>query len=457
MTTSTQKADSLASAANSNRAYDLAYYGDDFTGSTDVLDVLVRAGIPTVLLLTEPTPDLLARFPDARAIGVAGMSRAKSPDWMDAALPPLFAKLRDLGAPLVHYKVCSTFDSAPTVGSIGRAIDCAAAVFKNRCVPLVVGAPALKRYTSFGNLFATVGDVTYRIDRHPTMARHPVTPMDEGDLRLHLAKQTKRKIGLVDILAVANGTGTARLEAEIAAGAEILLIDVLDAASSREAGRLIANSAEPVQFLAGSSGVEYALTAYWESIGKTTPQQLAGARAVKPLLVVSGSCSPVTSGQIAAARAQGFETIALDAVRLLDSAAETARVVEAAGFALGQGRSVIVHSADAPDDAAVKALRARAGSEALNEAIGTALGLVARRARENQKIARAVVAGGDTSGVVARTMGLTALTMAAPTVPGAPLCRATAETAALDGIEVVFKGGQIGGPDYFIGLRDGAA
>src|ERR1043165_5044279 len=145
----------VQSKANTNRAYDLAYYGDDFTGSTDVLDVLVRAGIPTVLLLTEPTADLLDRFPDARAVGVAGMSRSKSPEWMDQAMPPLFGKLRDLGAPFVHYKVCSTFDSSATVGSIGRAIDCAAAVFQNRCVPLVVGAPALKRYTTFGNLFAT--------------------------------------------------------------------------------------------------------------------------------------------------------------------------------------------------------------------------------------------------------------------------------------------------------------
>lgn len=448
----------MAPAANTNRAYDLAYYGDDFTGSTDVLDVLVRAGIPTVLLLTDPTPALLDRFPEARAVGVAGMSRAKSPDWMDRNLPPLFEKLRDLGAPFVHYKVCSTFDSAPHVGSIGRAIDCAAAVFKNRCMPLVVGAPALKRYTVFGNLFATVGDVTYRIDRHPTMARHPVTPMDEGDLRLHLAKQTRRMIGLIDTLAVANGTGAARLEAELSGGAGIILIDVLDAAASREAGRIIATAAEPVQFLAGSSGIEYALTAHWESIGKVTPpSKLPRLSAAKPLLVVSGSCSPVTSAQIAAARAQGFATFALDALRALEAAAETERVAEAASAALERGQSVVVHSAEAPDDAAVKALRGRAGSEALNDAIGTALGTVARRARERQRLERAVIAGGDTSGVVARTLGLTALTFAAPTVPGAPLCRATAETQAIDGIEVVFKGGQIGGPDYFIGLRDGAA
>jgi uncharacterized protein YgbK (DUF1537 family) len=449
----------VAPTAKSNRAYELAYYGDDFTGSTDVLDVLVRAGIPTVLLLADPTPDLLARFPEARAVGVAGMSRSKSPAWMARELPPLFEKLRALGAPFVHYKVCSTFDSSATIGSIGKAIDCGMGVFKNRCVPLVVGAPELKRYTAFGNLFATVGETTYRIDRHPTMARHPVTPMDEGDLRLHLAKQTQRRVGLVDILAVANGSGTARLETEVTAGAEIVLLDVLDAASSREVGRLLATSAEPVQFIAGSSGVEYALTAYWASLGRNAPQSLPTLSAVKSLLVVSGSCSPVTSGQIAAARAQGFETIALDANRLLDAPmAEQERISRHTVATLETGRSAVVHSAEGSDPAAIGALRARTGgSETLNEVIGAALGGIARQSREVQRIARVVIAGGDTSGVVAKTMGLTALTMAAPTVSGAPLCRATAESAAVDGIEVVFKGGQIGDPDYFISLRDGAA
>jgi uncharacterized protein YgbK (DUF1537 family) len=451
-------------AVRSNRSYDLAYYGDDFTGSTDVLDVLVRAGIPTVLLLKEPTSDLLDRFPEARAVGVAGMSRSKSPDWMDRALPTIFASLRDLGSPFVHYKVCSTFDSAPNIGSIGRAIDRASQVFKNRWVPLVVGAPALRRYTVFGNLFATVGDTHHRIDRHPTMARHPVTPMDEGDLRLHLARQTEQRVGLVDILSVMTGSGATRLEDELGKGASIVLFDVLDAASLREVGRLMATASEPVQFVAGSSGVEYALTAYWESIGRLPPPQpLPVPRAMQSLLVVSGSCSPVTAGQIAAARGRGFEIIAIDPNRLLDApAAEQDRVVRATGGALSAGRSVVVHSAEVVDPGAIGALRARAGasgngSEVLNEMIGAALGGIAHHAREAQRIERVVIAGGDTSGVVARAMGLTALTMVAPTVPGAPLCRAAAESTAVDGIEVVFKGGQIGGPDYFISLRDGAA
>ena len=35
----------------------------------------------------------------------------------------IFTWLKALGARFCHYKVCSTFDSSPTVGNIGRAIE----------------------------------------------------------------------------------------------------------------------------------------------------------------------------------------------------------------------------------------------------------------------------------------------------------------------------------------------
>src|SRR5438067_10399171 len=77
--------------------------------------------------------------------------------------------------------------------------------FASRFVPLVVGAPSLGRYCVFGNLFARCGAESepFRLDRHPSMSRHPITPMDEADLRLHLAKQTNKSIALFDILKVA--------------------------------------------------------------------------------------------------------------------------------------------------------------------------------------------------------------------------------------------------------------
>src|SRR6185295_9525034 len=115
---------------------------------------------------------------------------------MEAILRPALNALQNLGAPHVHYKVCSTFDSSPKIGSIGRVIDVAVEIFKGPFVPLLVAAPALGRYCVFGNLFAQLGQEgeAFRLDRHPSMGRHPVTPADESDLRLHLARQTGKTI-----------------------------------------------------------------------------------------------------------------------------------------------------------------------------------------------------------------------------------------------------------------------
>ena len=135
----------------------LAYYGDDFTGSTDVMESLARAGVKTVLFLEPPTKAQIARFPGLRAFGIAGGSRAMSPKQMERELPRAFKALKASGASIVHYKTCSTFDSSPKVGSVGKAIELGRRVFGESVTPLVVGAPVLGRYVVFGNLFARSG------------------------------------------------------------------------------------------------------------------------------------------------------------------------------------------------------------------------------------------------------------------------------------------------------------
>ena len=180
----------------------LAFYGDDFTGSTDALEFISRAGAKAILFTETPTAEQLRSFPDLDAYGVAGKTRALNPDEMETILFSAFEQMKTTGAKHIHYKVCSTFDSSPTVGSIGKAIDCGAKVFNNKLIPVLGGMPALGRYCVFGNLFARMGigsnGKIYRIDRHPSMSKHPVTPMNEGDLRIHLGKQTNKKIGLID-------------------------------------------------------------------------------------------------------------------------------------------------------------------------------------------------------------------------------------------------------------------
>ena len=180
----------------------IAFYGDDFTGSTAVAEVLTFAGLPTVLFLDVPTAEQSARFAGWPGIGIAGVARSMSPAWMERTLPPVFEHLRSLSAPITHYKVCSTLDSAPHVGSIGRAVELAAPRLGGRWHPLVLAAPAIARYQAFGTLFAAVEGEAFRLDRHPTMSRHPVTPMHEADVRRHLARQPSPSSGQATLCAM---------------------------------------------------------------------------------------------------------------------------------------------------------------------------------------------------------------------------------------------------------------
>lgn len=438
----------------------LTYYGDDFTGSTDVLEAMTVAGLPSVLYLKEPSPEMLRHFPDARCVGLAGDSRSRSPGWMDRELPRAFASLARLGAPILQYKVCSTFDSSPSTGSIGRAIDLGMRHARAGWSPCVVGAPRLGRYQAFGQLFATVGEETLRLDRHPTMSRHPVTPMDECDLSLHLSRQTDRPIGRIDLLQLRQGRAAARLAAlrEQADAAPIVFIDVIDEETQRLAGELIWSRREGGLFSASSSGLQDALTACWRARGLLpAPQTLPRPRPVDVVAAVSGSCSPVTAAQLVWARRQGFELIRLDIPRLLGSTtieSELADAVARMVAALKTGRSAIAFSAEGPDDPAVVNFDAASHAAGLSRPqasrrIGEALARVLTGVLERIPVPRVAVAGGDSAGVVTAALGIDALTATAAMAPGAPLCLTWSHEGCHPGLEIVLKGGQMGDPGFF--------
>lgn len=436
----------------------VAWYGDDFTGSAAVMEALTFAGLDSVLFLDVPTAGQLGRFPGMRGIGVAGIARSQDPGWMERELPSVFRALVALDAPVIQYKICSTFDSAPETGSIGKAIDLGLPIVGATWVPLLPAAPPIHRYQAFGNLFAAVQGTAYRLDRHPTMARHPVTPMTEADVRHHLARQTRLPIGLIDLVAMKAGRAATELVEQLAAGRMVIALDVVDEETLQIAGRLIWESGGKRVFAVGSQGVEYALIAYWRSAGLIAPAGLSPkASPADRMVVASGSCSPVTAEQIAWARERGFLPVPVDAARAVDEAAwaiEVERAVAEALRHLSLGRDPILYTASGPDDPAVArfrmAVRAAGMDEALiNTRVGDGLGRAVDRIIRAARINRAVIAGGDTSSHAARTLSVFALTAMAPTVPGAALFKAHSEDPTLAALEIALKGGQMGTVDYF--------
>ncbi|MFD2332906.1 four-carbon acid sugar kinase family protein [Cohnella sp. GCM10020058] len=479
----------------------IGYYGDDFTGSTDVLEALFRQGLRTVLFLDPPDEgaasgtvrsEMLAGLD---AFGIAGVGRSLSPEEMARELPPIFERLKEAGPAVVHYKICSTFDSSPETGSIGKAAELGRAVFGGRFVPVLAGVPYLGRYTVFGHHFsAAPGGEVFRLDRHPTMSRHPVTPMDESDLRVHLARQTSLKASLLDIVALDGDAAEAgeRLERVLTEESpDLLLFDVLDEKRLAVAGQLIWQEAlqqESPLFVIGSSGVEYALGAAWrasgtlpnagnkerpvgnaqrsdsDAVGGDAGASVAGAaKPVDRLLVVSGSCSPATAKQIAQAEADGFASIRIPALALIrPELAEEARtrLLSEAKALLDDGRSVILYSAGGPDDPSIGELRRALTAQGLrpedsSRLLGSELGRLARTLAVQAGLTRILVAGGDTSGYVTRALGIYALECLQTLAPGVPLCRAYADDARLDRLELVLKGGQVGGERFFERVRRG--
>lgn len=424
----------------------LAFYGDDFTGSTDALEFTCRAGAKAVLFIEPPNASVLTRFPGINVIGIAGKTRSLGADEMEEVLADAFTKLKDFNPKHIHYKVCSTFDSSPSVGSIGRVIDVGSKVFSSALIPVLGGTPSLGRYCVFGNLFARMGigsnGAIYRLDRHPSMTQHPVTPADESDLRLHIQKQTNKRLALIDIVQmqkpVSEWNGAIQ-------GEEVVLIDAAEEQQLNKIGDWLdaeADDQKPL-FSIGASAVEVALGTVWNKAGVSqAANNWPDPGKAEPLLVVSGSCSPVTAGQIQWAKENGFEEIVLDAATLC-----ARNVPDSVGQGivdlLNNKKNVVVHTG--PKD----------GGHLPAEKLGTALGQIAGNAVENCCIKRVVIAGGDTSSYAARAMQIEAVEMIAPLIAGAPLCKAYSTNNIIDGLEVNFKGGQVGAPDYFGVLREG--
>jgi uncharacterized protein YgbK (DUF1537 family) len=428
----------------------LGWYGDDFTGATDTLAVLTQAGLRAMLFMGVPggaqqTAAARALGGTLHAVGIAGASRSMAPAAMEAELEPVGAFFATLGSRVLHYKVCSTFDSAPEVGSIGTAVRVLRRHVRHPFVPIVGGQPNLGRYCAFSNLFAAAGSggAVERIDRHPTMRNHPMTPMKEADLRRHLSLQGLQPVAGLHYPVYAENQDAQqdvlqRLLDEVPAA---VLLDITEPTQLAQIGRLIWQQAQQGALLAvGPSGVAQALIAYWRQ-----SEQMPGAeqhdrgdgqglaRADSPVFIFAGSLSPITARQVRGAKS--FQQIALHAGALLDSPSYRTKVQAEIGGHLLEGRHVLAYTASANGEA-------------------PDTGKSAELAQATARCVKAIVDGQAVRGAPLRRMAVKALGvwgLSYRAALGAGVCVSTihSDDPALDGMELMLKGGQMGSEDVF--------
>jgi 3-dehydrotetronate 4-kinase len=408
----------------------LGAIADDFTGATDLANMLVRGGMRTVQLLGVPD----GAPPEADAVVVALKSRTIAPgDAVTQSLAAL-AWLRGAGARQFFFKYCSTFDSTErgNIGPVAEALmDALGADFTIACPAF----PETGRTIFRGYLF--VGDVLLS---ESGMKDHPLTPMTDANLVRVLQRQSARKVGLVAYGAVAAGPGAiqARFAALRREGIGLAIVDAVSDADLQAIGTACAELA----LVTGGSGVAIGLPRNFRERGLLGPPEraaelpaVAGAAAV-----LSGSCSMATNGQVAEwlKSRPGFR---IDPIQLADGRPIAEQACEWAAKRLPDGPA-LVYATATPED--VKATQARLGAERTGQLVETCLAEVAK-GLVRHGVRRLVVAGGETAGAVVQALGVTGLRIGPQIDPGVPWTMSLREPRLL----LALKSGNFGAPDFF--------
>jgi uncharacterized protein YgbK (DUF1537 family) len=406
----------------------LGCIADDFTGASDLANMLTTNGLATVQSIGVPPDDAAI---DADAVVVALKSR--SIPAADAVAQSLDALrwLRARGARQVLFKVCSTFDSTPE-GNIGPV---AQALLEALAAPIAVVCPAFptnRRTVYMGHLF--VGD---RLLNESGLQHHPLNPMTDADLVRWLQRQTPMRVGLLAQPTVARGAGAVReaLGALAADGVRLAVADAIADADLRVLGEACADAA----LLVGGSGIALGLPENFRRAG------LARASAPRPApvggraVVISGSCSGATRRQVEryAAHAPARR---IDVDALVAGGADAQALADWVLAQRADAAPLVYSSAD-PD--VVRAAQARHGAQRVSEAIESLMGELAAQLAA-RGVRRQVIAGGETSGAVVQALGVRLLAIGPEIDPGVP---------ALSGIDaplaLALKSGNFGADDFF--------
>ena len=125
------------------------FYGDDFTGSVDALLQFARRGWTGRLFTSRAErASTGGRRREVDVVGIAGIARSLPTAEIEAELRPALEALPRVHPHVVQYKACSTADSSPTVGSLGRVAEIGREVIAERPVPMLFAQPDFGRYTA---------------------------------------------------------------------------------------------------------------------------------------------------------------------------------------------------------------------------------------------------------------------------------------------------------------------
>lgn len=416
----------------------LGVIADDFTGASDIANVIARTRQDGRALRVAQYFELPQRpADDAVEVGVVSLKFRSLPA-QEAVTQALSALkwLQAQGANQIIYKYCSTFDSTPA-GNIGPVGEALAAALGVKGVLACPAFPQTGRTVYQGHLF-----VHGKLLHESGLENHPLNPMTDAYLPRWLARQTQTPVGLIDRSKIVAGAAavTDALRSAADAGQVLVIADSI----GEDDLDVLAQAVVDAPLVTGGSAIAAGLARAHINAGggKTISSMSAGVSG--PAAVLAGSCSTATREQVAAF-SQYNPAMFVDAGALMGGKITPK---DALDFVTAHPTDTsIIYSSVEPD--ILKLVQAEFGATVLAERLDrffadTARLLVAHGLR------RLVVAGGETSGAVASSLGLTDVEIGPEIAPGVPVLLARSE----EPLALALKSGNFGAADFFARALD---
>ena len=405
----------------------LGAIADDVTGGTDLASVLRRGGLTVVQTL-----DTLAMPAGAEAVVVSMKTRTVAAEVARSRAAQAAEALRAAGAEQIYFKYCSTFDSTDD-GNIGPVIDELQARLPTHFTIACPAYPTLERTVYAGHLF-----VGTQLLSDSSMRHHPLTPMTDANLVRVLGRQTRARVGLVELATVEEGPrATAARFAELAAtGHQVAVVDAL----YERHLNVVAEASAGLPLVTGGAALGGALArTNYRSRGPRGNDRMLPVRA--PIAILSGSCSAATIAQVEQASG-AMPTREIDPLKIAESPAELPRLIRWACEQI-EGGSMLLYSSGEPNR--VQAVQQHLGPLPAAGLVEKAFGALAVALAE-RGVRTFVVAGGETSAAVLQALRIRMLTFGDELDPGVPW------TSSLDpeGFVFALKSGNFGTRDFFV-------
>lgn len=423
----------------------LGCIADDFTGATDLANMLVRGGMRAVQTIGVPASDTTTTAGlEADALIVALKSRTIPAEEAVAQSLAALEWLRARGCRQFLFKYCSTFDSTDK-GNIGPVAD---ALLDALGEDFTIACPAFPengRTIFRGNLF--VGDVLLS---ESGMQNHPLTPMTDPNLVRVLQRQTKSKVGLIAYDVIAKGPQAVRDRIAVLRkeGVRMAIADAVSDADLYVLGEACAD----LKLITGGSGIALGLPNNFRAANLLTEADHASdlPKIEGKSVVLAGSASKATNEQVAEWRASK-PSFRIDPLALSRGEPVVEKAVE---FAAKHGdETVLIYATSTPDE--VKAVQKELGVDQAGHLVEQALASIASGLRE-MGVRKFVIAGGETSGAVVQALGVKSLRIGAQIDPGVPATQSIGE----EPLALALKSGNFGTRDFFVkalNALDGAA